>query len=120
MNIAPRIQSYCCPACGGFIGEAAPIGDVLDSMMDSHRKIILSVLSKKPGRIVDKNRLIEAVYGDRADGGPDSTDSAINVHLHRLRKDLSAFGWSIICIGRNSGDFGHGGSYKLMPMEVSA
>lgn len=118
MNVVARVETYSCPCCGGFIGEAAPVTEILETMPDTPRKSALRALVRKVGRPIEREQLIEAMWGDRLDGGPESIDSSFGVQLSRLRKDLKRHGWTILCIGRNTGEHNHGGSYKLIPSEV--
>lgn len=44
---------------------------------------------------ISKAELIDALYGDDPDGGPDFADSVVKVHICRLRRKLAPYGWKI-------------------------
>ena len=115
MNAISRIQSYTCPCCQGFIGEAAPIEMVVERIPTGQQKSILEVLSRRMGRSVAKASLMAILFEDRADGGPDGADMVFNVQLSKLRKRVERHGWSILTTG---GGRGTSTFYRLLPTEV--
>ena len=117
MNIVPQLQSYVCPCCQGFIGEAAPIELVVERVPRGQQKAILELLSKRVGRTVAKSSVISVLFESRADGGPDLADNVINVQMSHLRKSIGPFGWSIVTTG---GGRGSETSYRLIPTEAGA
>jgi two-component system OmpR family response regulator len=52
---------------------------------------VLEVLLRRPGHLVNKERLVDAVY----EWGEEATDNAIEVYIHRLRKKLDGSGVKI-------------------------
>lgn len=52
---------------------------------------VLEVLLRRPGQLVNKERLVDAVY----EWGEEATDNAIEVYIHRLRKKLDGSGVKI-------------------------
>ena len=115
-NIAPRIQSFTCPCCGGHIGEAAPIQAVIDAERSWVSRAILEALSKPVGRRVRRDSIIQAIY-QLADE-PENSRETFAVTLSGLRKRLMAFGWMIRREG-SRGPQGDGGAvYRLIPTEA--
>lgn len=53
---------------------------------------ILALITQRPGRIVKKSALVDGVYFDHRDGGPDTASKGIGVHIFRIRKRLSDLG----------------------------
>lgn len=53
---------------------------------------ILALITQRPGRVVKKSALVEGIYFDHLDGGPDSASKGIGVHIFRIRKKLSDLG----------------------------
>ena len=115
MNGIPQTQSYMCPCCQGFIGEAAPIEMVVERVPTGQQKSILEVLSRRLGRSVAKASLMGILFDDRADGGPDRADLVFNVQLSNLRKRIERHGWSIVTAG---GGRGSPTFYRLVPTEA--
>lgn len=115
MNIQPRLQTVMCPCCGGFMGEAAPLDAVREKVRMGHQLIILDLLSRRVGRLVSNTDIVDAMYGDRADGGPENCGNVAKVTICRLKKTIEAFGWTIVSVGRGSGNTA---SYRLQPVEA--
>jgi DNA-binding response OmpR family regulator len=46
---------------------------------------IVDVMTAAPGTLFTLPDIIHVLYGDRADGGPDSADDNVRVLMHRLR-----------------------------------
>lgn len=118
MAASPRIKSYCCPACGGFIGEAAPIQSVIDAEKSWVSKAILDALSKPIGKLKRRDALIEAIY--QFEDEPDGAVNSFSATLSRLRKRLKAFGWAIVMEGSRGPSGERGACYRLIPAEASA
>lgn len=117
MNQMPRIQSFTCPCCRGFIGEAAPVEAVEATLTSATQKAMFRVLSKKPGAPVQRETLMAAMFNHRPDGGPESSQSVFGVTMMRLRGAIYSFGWMI---DRKGGGKGGEAVYRLLPIEVSA
>lgn len=116
MNVVARVQSYTCPCCGGFIGEAAPVQSIIDAEKLWVAKAILETLSKPVGKRVRRDALIEAIY--QLEDEPENPVNNFAVTLSRLRKRLSPFGWMIQREG-SAGSIGEGGAvYRLIPLEA--
>ncbi|MDM9643859.1 hypothetical protein [Rhizobium sp. S163] len=117
MNVVARVQTYCCPSCGGFIGEAAPIEQVRESITVPAQRIIFDLLSRSIGRAVHRNAIIELMYGGRSDGGPDTADHVVKAQVSQLRRRIEPFGWTISV---SRGGSGHLAQWRLIPTEASA
>lgn len=48
----------------------------------------LRVMVRKGGRVTRKQEIINAVYGDRPDGGPETAQKVIDLYIHSIRKTL--------------------------------
>jgi DNA-binding response OmpR family regulator len=51
---------------------------------------LLAILANAPGKVVHHAALIEAIWGDDADGGPLSASKQVQVLMCYLRKSLAA------------------------------
>jgi hypothetical protein len=114
MNAHPRIQSYCCASCGGFIGEAAPIETIIEAERSWVAKAILQTLSRPVGKRVRRDALIEAVY--QLEDEPENAVRSFAVVLSRLRKRLEGFGWMIQREGSKGPSGERGAIYRLLPI----
>ncbi|GLS29598.1 Transcriptional regulatory protein, C terminal [Mesorhizobium albiziae] len=56
---------------------------------------VLRRLARRPGHWVSIRELIDAVYGDRADGGPESAEQIIRNRISMLMPRLLRHGWAI-------------------------
>lgn len=115
MNIVARVQSYACPSCGGYIGEAAPIAYVLDRSPSGQQRLILDLLARRIGKKVSRDAVISQLFEGRADGGPELADSVVSTQLSRLRKFVVTYGWTILTTG---GGRGSPTFYSLVPTEA--
>lgn len=114
MNAHPRVQTFSCPCCGGFIGEAAPIETVVEAEQSWVAKSILQTLSRPVGKRVRRDALIEAVY--QLEDEPENPARSFAVVLSRLRKRLEAFGWMIQREGSKGPAGERGAIYRLLPI----
>lgn len=117
MNIqTPRVQTFCCPCCGGNMGEAPPIKVVRDGLTQPMQIKMLDIFASRPGHKFRREFILDQMYADDANGGPDDIENSFRVNLHNLRKSISRFGWHIQCVGgRGRGHYG-GGFYRLVPV----
>lgn len=115
MNVVVRVETFTCPCCGGFIGEAAPVEFVLGhGLSESHRKIF-SRLSTRLGAEVSSDTLIDTLYSDREDGGPIAARLVLSQLVHTLNKRIEAHGWIVTSRGRGRGNQA---VYRLIPREA--
>jgi DNA-binding response OmpR family regulator len=86
---------------------------VSEKVARGHHEKVLALLSTRMGRLVSKDALIDHLYSDDPDGGPDTADGLLSVVIFRLKQSIEPFGWTITSIGRGSGNKA---SYRLIPM----
>ena len=85
------------PRCA-HCGQALPQGfadELLQLYLPPVQERALKALVDARGAPVHVDRLIWAVYGHRADGGPDAALGAIAGTLHWLRRKLAKTHWRI-------------------------
>jgi DNA-binding response OmpR family regulator len=95
-----------CPCCRQLI---AP--DLLFGRRRIQQKIYDYIACHPEG--VTREQVIEAVYGDREDGGPESY-SIISAHLNKMRPALHAAGLDIT----SAWELGRGIGYRLVEREA--
>lgn len=106
-----RIRSYPCPCCGGPIGEAPPIENLLIADLTRQQKTIIKALSKTVGAWVDTDLLVGTLIVEAARSTLPTRDS-LHVQICRAQSVLRPLGWFIQSDKR--------GSYRLIPSERSA
>lgn len=101
-----------CPACGKPVDAVPAQALALSTGLSAHERKVVEALVAAYPRYVTGEFLLESVYGDRWDGGPDS--NSLNVFMVHLRKKLPKYGWTI-----PSGKQGRGnpGRYRLQHTE---
>lgn len=59
---------------------------LVDYTEDTSRGRIIGALRRANGRMVSQSTLVDAMYGDREDGGPDDAKRVLHVLICRLRR----------------------------------
>lgn len=111
MNAHPRIATFTCPCCKGFIGEAAPLDQVADLITADQQRYVFNALSKEPGASVNRDELYKAMYG-HIRTMPSYPGKGFSNLISLLRSKLEAHGWTIEC-RRGAKAF-----YRLLPLEA--
>lgn len=81
-----------CPRCEAVWAEGIHVDGALvewsggSLRIDRRKSRILATLLKR--RVVSVNRLVDEVYGDDPDGGPDDAVGALYSHVSHLRREL--------------------------------
>lgn len=104
-------MTLCCPTCGHEI-EQVPAKALREVPMPHQERTILDALAQAYPRPTTLEHLAHCLYGDRADGGPDTGYQVVRTRISHLRKVLSALGWSISKYG-----YGSSGRYRLEKIE---
>lgn len=66
------------------------------------------------GETVPTERIVNAIYGSRADGGPEDAAHAIRRQIYKMRQKLASVGIEIETVGVTKGSEG----YRLRPEHV--
>jgi DNA-binding response OmpR family regulator len=106
-------QAFTCPCCGGFVGEAVPIDDVL-SVLTGHKQSLVKALSSARGMKASRNSLMRILWN--AFNEPDTSTSTFHVVVSKSRKLIEPYGWTIVSVGRG----GDESIYRLIPLEADA
>lgn len=90
-----------CPCCEQALPESADLLAVASRAgLSPTQGQIMALLARSPGVWVSTRRILETVYGDRADGGPDYASTCVRVQISLMRKKLAPYGLAIES-GRN-------------------
>lgn len=63
------------------------------------QRLLLEELRHTRGSPITTQRIIMALYGNRADGGPDNAPANVHTQIKNLRKALAPYGVRILTIG---------------------
>jgi hypothetical protein len=88
-------MAYQCPCCGQPLREQAPTESLRFLGLNQTQRRIVETLVRSFGEWIPTRRLVEAVYGDRPDGGPDGAENVISVAVATARPILAAIGLTI-------------------------
>jgi DNA-binding response OmpR family regulator len=94
-----------CPCCGGDMPERDPGAYGEGLRLSSYERRLFDRLVKSFGRWVRSPALIEAIYGDDPDGGPDNATMAVAGIMKGLRSKLKDSDlWVETANGRGNGE----------------
>lgn len=102
-------MNHHCPTCGHEVTEV-PVKALCDGLMSATQRKIVSALAAAYPRSLDMPQLIDRVYADDIDGGPEAASNVMHIMLLRLRRSLPAYGWTI---PKNKCGRGNVGRYRL-------
>lgn len=74
-------------------------------MLSPTQRVVVACL--RPGHIVPSETIVDALYGSRADGGPDDARHAVRAHIYKMRAKLASIGVEIETIGHGRGSDGY-------------
>lgn len=91
-----------CPHCGALMRDFSELD--IRAYTRLERRII-EALIQSGERHLSKRELVEQIYFDDPNGGPDWAESSISVRMVELRRKLAKNGWTI--------ETRHGVGYQL-------
>jgi DNA-binding response OmpR family regulator len=84
-----------CPNCGFRHGEHG-FGEGLSCLaLPRYERIVLTRLIAARGGWVSNAQLVDAIYGDHPDGGPETAPRMVWCHTSKLNKKVKRIGWRI-------------------------
>lgn len=100
-------MTFRCPCCGVEMAEPLGMRQLTDvPMLPAERRIVDELIRAYP-RKVSISSLVDTLYFDDPNGGPDNAHATVRVNLTHLRKRLPKFGWTIpSSYGRGPGNSG--------------
>jgi len=69
---------------------------------------LLAALASTPGRVVARDRIVDALWGDQTDGGPLGAHRVLYEHIRSLRRRLAGAGFPGSIVNH------HGVGYELV------
>lgn len=108
-----KIQRYCCPTCGGYIGEV-PNPDKVREVLSQQERIVFDALVEAMPLGLDKITLAIRLFGEDR-GIQDRKINQAAVLISKLRRTLERFGYHI---PRNMAS--ERAVYKLLPLQAGA
>lgn len=106
-------MTACCPTCG----QALPSAEIavegllhLPTLTEQERRAVRLLIQTYP-RPASRESLIDALWGDDPEGGPDDIAPRLRVVLHHIRRKIAAMGWMIPDARKGAGGVGQ---YRLV------
>lgn len=84
-----------CPNCGYHHTGEDFASEVENVRLPRVEYDVILRLRQAAGAIVTNAQLVDFVYGDRPDGGPEAAEKCIQSHVCKARKRISAVGWTV-------------------------
>jgi hypothetical protein len=89
-------MSCLCPTCNRPMeATRAPIEGLTSAVMGPIERRIVEALVRAYPRSITRDRMVDIVYADERDGGPDRAQVIMSILMGRLRPKLVQFGWTI-------------------------
>lgn len=106
-----KLQTFSCPCCGGFIGEAPPIDRLLECDLTRQQRIMVTMLSTNVGQWFSVITIERELWkGDGTKRAPNTSAQSISAQVTKMRPAIERSGWSIQSDRR--------GHYRLIPLEA--
>ena len=99
-------MSFRCPCCGHTVTAAVPREELAGHFSSKVFSRVVRRLAWRPGLWVQMPDLVDAVYGDDAEGGPLDPMNVIRRQIFRSQDRLVPLGWRLEH-GRGTGQFGY-------------
>jgi hypothetical protein len=107
-------MSVVCPTCGHeLVAGHAPIEALASAPLEGLMRRIVDALATIYPRSMDMSALVDVVYANDPNGGPESAAGTIRTVIARMRRILPRYGWTIPA---NGGGLGSYGRYRLEPV----
>ncbi len=114
MTLAGERSRRICPSCGQTMHAGrAPIEALEAAPLTISERRLVQALARIYPRGTTKAHLVDALYVDDPNGGPETASLVVAVHLTRLRKKLPSYGWTIPSV---RWDAGGQSRYRLEPL----
>ena len=105
-----------CPTCGHeMVAAHAPLESLAGAPLSKRERQIVDALARVYPRALDLGQVVDAMYSDDPNGGPDNPEGVVRTLVSRLRALLPNYGWNIPINRTGHGNFGR---YRLKPVEV--
>jgi len=96
MSPLPASETFPCPCCGKPMQGGAPARALsFVKTLTRTEKAMLMALADAYPRVLTAPVLIDAIWGDRADGGPLSASGSLGVMQTRINRKIKRYGWKI-------------------------
>jgi DNA-binding response OmpR family regulator len=83
-----------CPCCGKKMNDT-PLNQMQALPLTGKQRLLCGFLAGKIGKWQTRAKVIDAIYGDDPDGGPDGPEMCLRVFVHKARKQLTSIGLDI-------------------------
>jgi DNA-binding response OmpR family regulator len=85
-----------CSICGHTFSEkTGQFPDAHELGLPRRERQVLELLVRSTGRPTFMSKIVEELYGDDPDGGPENAEGCAQTHISKLRRKLRPHGWLI-------------------------
>ncbi|MER9355534.1 helix-turn-helix domain-containing protein [Mesorhizobium sp. M0514] len=107
-----------CPCCNRPMEAGrAPIDGLAGAALTNQQRQMVAEMVRVYPKSVSRDRLFDILYQLDPDGGPESISNNVAVRIHKIRKVIERFGWTI---PKQHGGTGIKGFYRLAPLDLAA
>lgn len=92
-----------CPCCKQAVNKVEPKALIAYLTLSPTERIIAELTAQSFGQTLPSDRVIDAMYADREDGGPDNTERILAIMTFRLRAKLKPYGLTVGSRGGRGG-----------------
>lgn len=104
------MSEHICPCCGQQMPGGLPVEALENVYFPPTELKIVSALARTYPRGMTARALVDVVYADDPNGGPDGAEHSMRQFIHRARKRMQPYGWRV-------GGFGRTGQLRLQRIE---
>lgn len=84
-----------CPTCGQSIDGPAPVKALADANLSVMQQKIVAALTSSYPNGIRTPAMVDIIYADDPDGGPDFAVYTLRMMMVRLRRKLKPHGWTV-------------------------
>jgi len=106
MLTGATVRQTVCPCCGRPVVTPMAMTSLGAAIqLSNHERRIFNRLARSPGAWVSPAQLVDAVFSDEEDGGPERAVSSVSSAVKTLRRKLATTGLKIeTSFGRGNGE----------------
>jgi hypothetical protein len=95
------MSEHKCPCCGQQIDGEVPAKALASVPLRPTARRIIDALASVYPRGLSARQIADRVYADDPNGGPESAEDAMSVHMHRARPIIQGYGWTVGASGKH-------------------
>lgn len=106
------MTALCCPTCGQSLPDGlVPVEALVDAALTTQQMAVIELLIRAYPRSVTMAVIVDSLWGDDPNGGPEDPRNIVHIQLSRIRKMIRHHGWTIPKLKAGPND--RSGRYRL-------